>query len=308
MDNGKIPSIFLGDKYLNNINNQNINSQMPNLNNNVTAENMDLNAVAQQAYNAEMVKHQPEVDAAQAKYLQAQIAAQQAQAAAAQLQGGNIQSSVSYSPEQIAQLQQQALAQLQQQAQAAQTQMPYPTAQEIHAAANPMPQAGWENNITSIKSMPQAGWENNIPNTSAAAQPQVSQPQVAPGITAGGFVMPAGAQYDTVCRIIAAEGGNRSPQEAVNIASTMINRARSGRWGGGNDIFKLATAKNQYVVYQTGRYKTAMLNPESQAAVNQLFATAAAGGPTAHNFQSFRSNGSKSYGGTILSPGGNRYK
>lgn len=305
--NNEIPSIFLGNKYLDTINNQNNNAINPAV---PTTENMDLDLVAQKAYADEMAKHQASVDAANAKYLQAQAAYEQAKSVAANLTAGNVQSAVTYDPAQLAQLQQQALAQLQMQAAQQQAaKMGYPTAAEISAAANPMPQTGWENNISSIKTTPQAGWENNIPVTPISqAVPAQSMPQVTPGLTAGGFVMPTGAELDTVYRIIAAEGGSRNPAEAVNIASTMINRARSGRWGGGNDIYKLATAKNQYVVYQNGRYKTAMLTPESMAAVNQLFTTAAAGGPTAHNYQSFRSNGSKSYGGTILSPGGNRYK
>ena len=125
--------------------------------------------------------------------------------------------------------------------------------------------------------------------------------------TAGGFVMPTGQNLETVYKIIAAEGGNISPNEAMNIASTMINRARTGGWSGGNDIYKIATAKNQYVVYQNGNYASASLSPESRAAVDTLFATAAAGGGTVHPYSSFRSNGSTSYGGTILEPGGNRY-
>lgn len=125
--------------------------------------------------------------------------------------------------------------------------------------------------------------------------------------TAGGFVMPTGQNLETVYKIIAAEGGNISPNEAMNIASTMINRARTGGWSGGNDIYKIATAKNQYVVYQNGNYASASLSPASRAAVDQLFASAAAGGGTVHPYSSFRSNGSTSYGGTILEPGGNRY-
>lgn len=136
----------------------------------------------------------------------------------------------------------------------------------------------------------------------------VSPVNLSGGLTAGGFVMPEGIERETVYKIIAAEGGNVSPQEAVNIASTMINRARSGGWNGGNDIYKVATAKNQYVVYQNGNYKSAALTPESRAAVDLLFTSASTGGATAHNYQSFRSSGSTSYGGTQLVPGGNRYK
>ena len=127
------------------------------------------------------------------------------------------------------------------------------------------------------------------------------------GTATGGFVMPTGQNLETVYKIIAAEGGNISPNEAVNIASTMINRARSGGWYGGNDIYKIATAKHQYVVYETGKYKSASLSPESRAAVDQLFASCAMGGNTAHGYSSFRSHGSTGYKGTVLEPGGNRY-
>ena len=125
--------------------------------------------------------------------------------------------------------------------------------------------------------------------------------------TLGGFVMPTGQNLETVYKIIAAEGGNISPNEAMNIASTMINRARTGGWSGGNDIYKIATAKNQYVVYQNGNYASASLSPESRAAVDTLFASAAAGGGTVHPYSSFRSNGSTGYNGVVLEPGGNRY-
>ena len=150
-------------------------------------------------------------------------------------------------------------------------------------------------------------------NNTASVDPYVaaaSQTVASSGINAGGFIMPTGEQKEVVYKIIAAEGGNRSPQEAMNIASTMINRARAGIWTGGNDIYKLATAKDQYVVYQNGDAASAVLNADSRAAVDNLFAIASMGGSTTHNYQSFRSYGSTSYGGTILDPEhkGNRYK
>jgi hypothetical protein len=123
-----------------------------------------------------------------------------------------------------------------------------------------------------------------------------------------GFVPASGDQLETVYKIIAAEGGSTNPAEAVNIAATMINRARKGGYGGGNNIYGIATAPDQYVVYQNGNYASASLSPESRAAVEQLFASCAQGGPTPHNYTNFRSNGSEKYGGTILEPGGNRYK
>ena len=123
-----------------------------------------------------------------------------------------------------------------------------------------------------------------------------------------GFVPATGDQWETVLKIIAAEGGSTNPNEAVNIAATMINRARQGNWGGGKNIYGIATAPNQYVVYQNGNYASASLSPESRAAVEALFASCGQGGATPHGFTSFRSNGSTGYGGTILEEGGNRYK
>jgi len=150
------------------------------------------------------------------------------------------------------------------------------------------------------------------PTEPAPTTPETPVEPAAPspsgGYEGGGFVLPGGDQLEVVYKIIAAEGGNISPGEAVNIASTLINRARAGNWGGGNNIYSLATAPNQYVVYQNGNYKGATLSAESRAAVEALFAQCAAGGNPPHGYQSFRSNGSTGYGGTILEPGGNRYK
>lgn len=144
--------------------------------------------------------------------------------------------------------------------------------------------------------------------TVAKIMGQNSNIHMQPGLTAGGFVMPNQQQLDTIYRIIAAEGGSNNPQEALNIASTMINRARGGNWPGGHDLFSVATARDQYVVFQNGSYKSSMLSPESTAAVNSLLLSTASGGPTSHIYSSFRSNGSSKYGGTILVAGGNRYK
>lgn len=157
---------------------------------------------------------------------------------------------------------------------------------------------------------PPTGEDKNKPEAEPVAAPETPAPAPppAPGVEGGGFVMPTGDNLEVVYKIIAAEGGNISPGEAVNIASTLINRARAGNWGGGNDIYRLATAPNQYVVYQNGNYKSAALSPESRAAVEALFANCAAGGTPPHGYQSFRSNGSTDYGGNILEPGGNRYK
>lgn len=125
-------------------------------------------------------------------------------------------------------------------------------------------------------------------------------------MTAGGFIMPTAAEKETLYKIVAAEGGNIAPQEATNILSTMLNRAKTGNWGGQN-LLTIATRPNQYVVYQSGAYLNAALTPESRAACDSLIASVAAGGPTSHIYQSFRSSGSTSYSNNQFVPGGNRY-
>ena len=243
-----------------------------------STETMDLEAIAKKAYDDEMAKHQAEIAAAQAQYEDAKAALEQAQAASAQLSSGNIESIVPYDDNTLALLQQQALSQL-------------------LAQQQQTPQ-----DLTNINELVQNyNTVEPLPITSADISNYTSGNTVG-----GGFVMPVGMEKETVYKIIAAEGGNISPGEAVNIASTMINRARAGNWGGGNDIYKLATARDQYVVYQNGTYQTAALTPESRAAVDQLFASASAGGATAHQYQSFRSKTSSS--GTQLVSGGNKYR
>lgn len=136
--------------------------------------------------------------------------------------------------------------------------------------------------------------------------PEMQQQYNTTSYSTGGFTLSA-ADKPIVYSIIAAEGGANNPAEAVSIADTMINRARSGKWGS-TDIKTLATNKDQYVVYQNGSYLKSSLSPEAIAAVETEFANAAMGGMTTHNYDCFRSNGSTSYGGTIINPGGNRYK
>ena len=125
-------------------------------------------------------------------------------------------------------------------------------------------------------------------------------------LTAGGFIMPTASEKETIYKIVAAEGGNIAPEEATNILSTMINRAKTGNWGG-NNLLTIATRPQQYVVYETGAYKSAALNPISRAACDNLLASTSVGGPTSHVYQSFRSAGSTSYSNNQLVPGGNRY-
>ena len=205
--------------------------------------------------------------------------AQQAQIAAAQ-QAAQLQAEQAAQAEAAKQAQEAAIAQAQAQAQ-------------IAAAEQ-----------AKVLQAEQAAQQAAMQQAQAAAQ---AQAMASAGMVGGGFIMPTGMNLETVYKIVAAEGGSNNPQEAVNILSTMINRARNGKWGS-NDLYKIATAPNQYVVFQTGRYLNSGLSPEARAACDALLAQTSVGGATPHLFQSFRSNGSTGYGGTILTPGGNRYK
>ena len=136
------------------------------------------------------------------------------------------------------------------------------------------------------------------------------------GFEGGGFVLHSGYELDMVYRTIEAEGGNISPEEAKNIASTLINRARAGSGYGtgkgyGNDIYRIAAAPGQFTGYTVASKNPQghVLNEESRKAVDELFASCAEGGETTHNYTFFRSNDSYGYDGIVLdrTGRGNRY-
>ena len=157
-----------------------------------------------------------------------------------------------------------------------------------------------------------SGQEGATQPTSEQSQPAQTErpeaPKVAETKPEAGFVMPNSTQMEEILQIISVEGGAKNPAEAVNIASTMINRARDPQWKsyGGNDVYKQATFPSQYV--SVGPTDHADVTPEVRQAVMDLFNNANNGGSTAHNYESFRANYMDSYGGTILQPDGNRYK
>ena len=113
----------------------------------------------------------------------------------------------------------------------------------------------------------------------------------------------AGAVYG----VIAAEALAGSVEDARAVADVIINRCRSGAWGG-KDPLSVVSAPNQFSVWKSGAYKVKSLTPEQIAAVNDEFNKAAAGLPTTYGFQSFRSSGSTGYSNTQVVPGGNRYR
>lgn len=221
----------------------------------VVTESLDLDAIYQATYEAEMAKYE------------AQHQLELAQAAAA-TQAENVQSVINYEQLGLTELTQQTMSSVNQ--------------------GQLVPQ-----DLTNINQL----LENQNVSSNAYA---------GGSMTAGGFQMPTASEKEVVYKIVAAEGGSHNPQEARNILSTMINRAKTGRWGGQN-LLTIATRPNQYVVYQTGRYKSAALTPESRAACDALLNTTASGMPADHVYQSFRSAGSTSYSKIQLVPGGNRY-
>ena len=245
----------------------------------VVTESMDLDNIYSASLEAEMaqaqlLQQQQQQELAQAQAIQAMLEAQAAQAIQAELQ-----------------------RQLEE-------------AQALQAAM-----AAQAASIATVANYDQAAIDafNQQAMSTVVDQNQVYTPEMPPigafgegALTMGGFTMPTAAEKEIVYKIVAAEGGNIAPQEARNILSTMINRAKTGGWGG-NNLHTIATRPGQYVVYEHGNYKTAALTPESRAACDALLASTASGLPADHVFQSFRSAASTSYSNNQLVPGGNRY-
>lgn len=132
---------------------------------------------------------------------------------------------------------------------------------------------------------------------------------------ASGFVVTEGntkydlndSDKDLLYAIVAAES-DKSKDDALAVASTILNRCEDTRWvnSHGTNPIKQATAPNQFVVYQEGYYKkyTNGQAPESvKQAVND-----ALNGVRNHNYLSFRSNGSTKYSSNMITETGNRYK
>ena len=132
---------------------------------------------------------------------------------------------------------------------------------------------------------------------------------------ASGFVVTEGntkydlndSDKDLLYAIVAAES-DKSKDDALAVASTILNRCEDTRWvnSHGTNPIKQATAPNQFVVYQEGYYKK-YTNGQAPEAVKQAV-NDALNGVRNHNYLSFRSNGSTKYSSNMITETGNRYK
>ena len=132
---------------------------------------------------------------------------------------------------------------------------------------------------------------------------------------ASGFVVTEGntkydlndSDKDLLYAIVAAES-DKSKDDALAVASTILNRCEDTRWvnSHGTNPIKQATAPNQFVVYQEGYYKK-YTNGQAPETVKQAV-NDALNGVRNHNYLSFRSNGSTKYSSNMITETGNRYK
>ena len=132
---------------------------------------------------------------------------------------------------------------------------------------------------------------------------------------ASGFVVTEGnTKYDLndndkdlLYAIVAAES-DQSKDDALAVASTILNRCEDTRWvnSHGTNPIKQATAPSQFVVYQNGNYKQ-YTNGQAPETVKQAV-NDALNGVRNHNYLSFRSNGSTKYSSNMITETGNRYK
>jgi hypothetical protein len=129
-----------------------------------------------------------------------------------------------------------------------------------------------------------------------------------------GFVVSTGnttydlssSDTDLLYSIVAAES-DKSYDDALAVISVILNRCENSAWVNsyGTSPVKQATAKNQFVVYQSGSYKT-YTNGNAPDTVKQAVNDALAGVRNC-NYLSFRSNGSKNYSNNQITSTGNRY-
>ena len=112
--------------------------------------------------------------------------------------------------------------------------------------------------------------------------------------------------FDLLCAIVAAES-DKSLDDALAVASTILNRCENKAWvnSHGSNPISQAIAPNQFVVYQEGIYKK-YLNGNIPNSV-KVAVTDALNGTRNHSYLSFRSNASVKYSNNMITSTGNRY-
>lgn len=105
--------------------------------------------------------------------------------------------------------------------------------------------------------------------------------------------------------VVAAEAAN-DPDDALAVASVIMNRCDAGNWGG-TDPISVITASGQFSGYLDGYYQKYY---NGSTPIPDCIKTAvddALNGVRNNSYQSFRSNGSTGYSNNMVSENGNRY-
>ena len=163
--------------------------------------------------------------------------------------------------------------------------------------------------------VPDGGVSTSIPEQAITNPTPVAQSIPAKSNPANGFNVTSGnktydmnsSDLDLLYSIVAAES-DKSYDDALAVASVILNRCEDSAWVSsfGTNPIRQATAPNQFVVYQTGAYRS-FTNGRSPAAVKSAV-DAAISGTRNNRYLSFRSNNSRSYSSNMITPTGNRYK
>ena len=105
--------------------------------------------------------------------------------------------------------------------------------------------------------------------------------------------------------VVASEAAN-DPDDALAVASVIMNRCDAGNWGG-TDPISVITASGQFSGYLDGYYQKYY---NGSTPIPDCIKTAvddALNGVRNNSYQSFRSNGSTGYSDNMVSENGNRY-
>ena len=154
---------------------------------------------------------------------------------------------------------------------------------------------------------------NNSKVTISSGDPNIDVSKYSNNIAAGFEVTVGNLAYEMsdsdlelLIAIVAAES-DKSYDDALAVITTILNRCESDKWNknGGTPV-DIATAPNQFVVYQHGSYKSYMNGRAPETVVTAV--KDALAGVRNHEYYTFRSNGTTGYSNNMISPTGNRYK